>query len=65
MLDVLDKAYGTNSFEDYEPKTDEDSLTSTQFLQKIHSIESESQVFTIVYRALKSLYYFILLDESE
>ncbi|CAD1473974.1 unnamed protein product, partial [Heterotrigona itama] len=44
ILEVLDESYGTNAFEDYEPKTDDDSLTSTQFLQKINSVESESQM---------------------
>lgn len=44
ILEVLDESYGTNAFEDYEPKTDDDSLTSTQFLQKINSVESDSQM---------------------
>ncbi|XP_017752819.1 PREDICTED: WD repeat-containing protein 34-like [Eufriesea mexicana] len=44
VLEVLDKAYGTNSFEDYEPNTEENSLTSTQFLQKIRSMESKSKM---------------------
>lgn len=44
ILEVLDESYGTNAFEDYEPKTDDDSLTSTQFLQKINKVESDSQV---------------------
>ncbi|CAL7937940.1 unnamed protein product [Xylocopa violacea] len=43
ILEALDESYGTNAFEDYEPKTDEDSLTSTQLLQAIHSnVESDS-----------------------
>lgn len=45
ILEALDESYGTNAFEDYEPKIDEDLLTSTQLLQKIHSIESDSQAF--------------------
>nr|XP_033203370.1 WD repeat-containing protein 34-like [Bombus vancouverensis nearcticus] len=44
ILEALDESYGTNAFEDYEPKIDEDLLTSTQLLQKIHSTESDSQM---------------------
>lgn len=47
ILEALDESYGTNAFEDYEPKTSEDSFTSTQILQKINSIEANSQVFII------------------
>ncbi|XP_076759586.1 cytoplasmic dynein 2 intermediate chain 2 [Xylocopa sonorina] len=42
VLEALDESYGTNSFDDYELKTDEDSLTSTQLLQAIRNVESDS-----------------------
>ncbi|KOC71025.1 WD repeat-containing protein 34 [Habropoda laboriosa] len=45
ILEALDESCGTNAFEDYEPKTDEDTLTTTQLLQKIHSTnESDSKM---------------------
>lgn len=45
ILEALDESYGTTAFEDYDPKTDEDTLTSVQLLQKINSTnESDSQM---------------------
>ncbi|KZC13094.1 WD repeat-containing protein 34 [Dufourea novaeangliae] len=45
ILEALDEAYGTDAFEDYDPKTSEDSFTNTQLLQKINSTnETESQM---------------------
>ncbi|KAG6795177.1 WD repeat-containing protein 34 [Apis mellifera caucasica] len=44
ILEALDESYGTNAFEDYEPKTSEDSFTSTQLLQKINGTEVNSQM---------------------
>ncbi|XP_076629968.1 cytoplasmic dynein 2 intermediate chain 2 [Colletes latitarsis] len=37
ILKALDESYGTNAFEDYDPKTSDDSLASTQLLQKINT----------------------------
>ncbi|XP_076650747.1 cytoplasmic dynein 2 intermediate chain 2 [Halictus rubicundus] len=44
ILEALDEAYGTDAFEDYDTKTNEDSVTSTQLVQKINTIEPESHM---------------------
>ncbi|XP_054011783.1 cytoplasmic dynein 2 intermediate chain 2-like [Hylaeus anthracinus] len=42
IMEALDEAYETNAFEDSDPKTSEDSLASTQLLQKINSTEADT-----------------------
>ncbi|XP_034179867.2 cytoplasmic dynein 2 intermediate chain 2 [Osmia lignaria lignaria] len=45
ILEALDESYGTTAFEDYDPNTNEDVLTTTQLVQKITTIsELDSQM---------------------
>ncbi|XP_003701421.1 cytoplasmic dynein 2 intermediate chain 2 [Megachile rotundata] len=47
ILEALDESYGTTAFEDYDPNTDEDVLTTTQLVQKIsnaNDVDSEMKV---------------------
>ncbi|XP_031843226.1 cytoplasmic dynein 2 intermediate chain 2 [Nomia melanderi] len=45
IIEALDESYGTNAFEDYDSKTNEDTFTSTQLLQKINTTnEAESHM---------------------
>nr|XP_033324896.1 WD repeat-containing protein 34-like [Megalopta genalis]XP_033324897.1 WD repeat-containing protein 34-like [Megalopta genalis] len=44
ILEALDESYGTDAFEDYDTKTSEDSVTSTQLVEKINTSELESHM---------------------
>lgn len=47
ILEALDESYGTTAFEDYDPNTNENVLTTTQLMQKINTISDlDSQVLT-------------------
>lgn len=45
VLEVLDEAYGSNAFDDYNPNVTEASSTNVEILKKINALrESDSQV---------------------
>lgn len=46
VLEVLDEAYGSNAFDDYNPNVAEASSANVEILKKINALkESDTQVY--------------------